>query len=46
MKTSVYIFQSGNNPFDSDGAMVILEAVDANESSAIKHLDFSVSQKK
>lgn len=42
---NVYLLlQIGNNPFDSEGAQVIIEAIDLNECSAIKHLDFSVSK--
>ena len=38
-----HLFQCGSNPFDSDGAMEILQAVDVNDVSAVTLLDFSVS---
>lgn len=38
-----YFWQVGSNPFDADCAMLMLKAIDENDSCAIKHLDLAVS---
>ncbi|KAK7103913.1 leucine-rich repeat-containing protein 74B-like [Littorina saxatilis] len=35
------VFKVGSNPFDADCAMLMLKAIDENDSCAIKHLDLA-----
>lgn len=43
LKGLLFMFQLAANPFDTEGAMAILEGIDLNDSCEIQLLDLSVS---